>query len=341
MLLLAAIALLELSAPDGPAQTGLLRDVVFTDYTPLSSNPELARRSLTPLNAASLPGRLASAGRALAEQPIDLSAERFIVYVPPAPPPGGYALLAFVPPWPEASLPRGWAAVLDRQGVIFVSAARSGNEESVLARREPLALLGAHNIMRRYPVDPERIYVGGFSGGARVAMRLALAYPDLFRGAFLNAGSDPIGSADIPLPARELFERFQSSTHLVYLTGEHDDAHVADDSVSLQSMRHWCVLGLDSFTTPRAGHEIADATGLARALEAFHAGAPPGAGRLTRCRAGLETELTKGFERVEALTAGGRKPDAEQALHKLDERFGGLAAPRSLELARALGISLD
>lgn len=341
MLLLAALALLELSAPENRAETGLLRDVAFSAYTPLSGNLELARRSLTPFNAASLPGRLASAGKALAEQPIDLSAERFIAYVPPAPPPGGYALLAFVPPWPEASLPRGWAAVLDRQGVIFVSAARSGNEESVLARREPLALLGAHNIMQRYPVDPERIYVGGFSGGARVAMRLALAYPDLFRGAFLNAGSDPIGSADIPLPPRELFERFQSSTRLVYLTGERDDAHVADDSVSLQSMRHWCVLALDGFTTPRAGHEIADALGLSRALEALRARAPPEAGRLTRCRAGLEAELTKGFERVEALKAGGRKPDAQQLLRRLDEHFGGLAAPRSLELARALGVPLD
>src|SRR5207302_469453 len=141
---LVPLALLLLAAHPARGETGLLRDVVFADYTPLSSNLELARR-------------------------------------------------------------------------------------------EPLALLAAHNLMRRYPVDPERVYVGGFSGGARVAMRLALGYPDLFRGAILNAGSDPIGGAEIPLPPRELFMRFQSSTRIVYVTGERDDPHVSDDSVSMQS----------------------------------------------------------------------------------------------------------
>src|SRR5205807_8781048 len=163
--------LLLLAAHPARGETGLLRDVVFVDYTPLSGNLELARRLLTPLAAATLPQRVAGSGKRLAEQPIELSEERFIVYVPAAPPRQGYGLLAFVPPWPEASLPPRWAATLDRQGVIFVSAARSGNDASVLARREPLALLAAHNLMQRYPVDPERVYVGGFSGGARVAMR--------------------------------------------------------------------------------------------------------------------------------------------------------------------------
>ena len=330
---LVPLALL-LAAHPARGETGLLRDVVFADYTPLSGNLELARRLLTPLPAATLPQRVAGSGKRLAEQPIELSEERFIVYVPAAPPRQGYGLLAFVPPWPEASLPPRWAATLDRQGVIFVSAARSGNDASVLARREPLALLAAHNLMQRYPVDPERVYVGGFSGGARVAMRLALGYPDLFRGAILNAGSDPIGGAEIPLPPRDLFMRFQSSTRLVYVTGERDDPHVSDDSVSMQSMRHWCVFGLESFTTPFVGHTVADAAALSRALEALRARTPTEPDRLARCRSTIESELAKSFQRVEALIAGGRGTEAEKLLHELDERFGGLAAPRSLELAR-------
>jgi poly(3-hydroxybutyrate) depolymerase len=74
----------------------------------------------------------------------------------------------FVPPWHDARLPVGWTAVLDRYHVIFVSAARSGNEETVLGRREPLALLAEHNVLARYPVDPQRVYLAGFSGGALV-----------------------------------------------------------------------------------------------------------------------------------------------------------------------------
>ena len=66
-----------------------------------------------------------------------------MLYVPAHPPPAGYGLLVFIPPWQEARLPAGWAPILDQAGIIFVSAAGSGNAEKPLARRIPLALLGA------------------------------------------------------------------------------------------------------------------------------------------------------------------------------------------------------
>src|SRR5260221_11408563 len=179
--------------------TGLQNDVVFSDYSPLSSSAELLHRLVSPLNAVQLGKTLAHSPVALRDQPIDLAQERFTVYVPSHPPAQAYGLLMFVPPWQNAMLPRGWAAILDRHGVIFVSAANSGNEANTIDRREPLALLAAHNIMQRFHVDPARIYVGGFSGGSRVALRLALGFPGVFRGAFLNAGSDPIGDAQTPL----------------------------------------------------------------------------------------------------------------------------------------------
>ena len=173
--------------------TGLQSDVVFSDYSPLSSSAELLHRLLSPLNAGQVGQRLSHSAVSLRDQPIDLAQERFTVYIPSHPPTRGYGLLVFVPARENAMLPRGWAPILDRSGVIFVSTANSGNEANILDRRDPLALLAAHNIMQRFRVDPERIYIGGFSGGSRVALRLALGYPDLFRGVFLNAGSDAPG----------------------------------------------------------------------------------------------------------------------------------------------------
>src|SRR5262249_23662500 len=162
---------------------------------------------------------LEAAHGATANQPVDLADEKFLIYLPSQKPEQGYALLVFVPPWEEAGLPRQWAPILDKYGVLFVTAARSGNKEHVL-RREPRALLAAFNVTQRCPIDPRRVYVGGFSGGARVALRLALGYPDVFRGALLNAGSDALGNADavppISLPPRELLYRFQESSRLVY-----------------------------------------------------------------------------------------------------------------------------
>lgn len=148
------------------------------------------------------PALLAQSGKRLGDQPVNLADEKFAVYVPAQKPTGGYALLVFVPPWNDARLPDGWGPVLDQYGVIFVTAARSGNDANVFGRREPLALLAEQNVARRYAVNQARVLIAGFSGGSRVAMRLALAYPDLFHGAILNAGSDPVGSRTIP-PARQ------------------------------------------------------------------------------------------------------------------------------------------
>src|ERR1700730_6918458 len=159
--------------------SGLQSDVVFSDYSPLSSSTELLHRLLSPLSAVQVGKKLASSAVALRDQPINLAQEKFTVYVPSHPPAQGYGLLVFIPPWDNAMLPRGWAAILDRRGVIFVSAANSGNEANILDRRDPLALLAAHNVMQRFRVDSERIYIGGFSGGSRVALRLALGYPDV------------------------------------------------------------------------------------------------------------------------------------------------------------------
>jgi pimeloyl-ACP methyl ester carboxylesterase len=329
-LLLAALS----GAAFGEGQ--ILRDVVFTDYGDRSSNQEIVRRMLSPLAAARLGRELARSGRALAGQPVDLSTERYVVYLPSQRSASGYGLLVFVPPWPDARIPPGWAAVLDRFGLIFVSAARSGNEESSLARREPLALLAAENAIRRYPVDLERVYVAGFSGGSRIALRLALGYPDLFRGAILNAGSDPIGSAEVPLPPRELFLRFQNSTRVVYVTGERDGAHAIDDLMSVRSLRHWCVFSADSFEEPHLGHEVATATALSRALVSLTGSERPDAAKVAACQSVIDSALDAALRNVASMIEAGRDPKARQLLKDTDEQFGGLAAPRSLALASRL-----
>lgn len=317
------------------AATGLQPEVVFSDYSPLSATPELLRRLLSPLAGAQIQESLGRSGQKLIAQSIDLAAEHYVLYVPPLAPPRGYGLLVFVPPWQDARLPADWGPVLDRAGLIYVAAARSGNEENVLARREPLALLGAYNVMQRYPVDAERVYVGGFSGGSHIALRLALAYPDLFRGALLNAGSDPLGSGVPPLPPADLFRRFQESTRLVYVTGERD-SRLGLDAASQQSMHHWCVFDTDAQTTLGAAHEIASSAALSRALEALLVHNAPEAAKLARCRADIGREVAAALQKVQSLIDSGKRADAQKALLDIDKRFGGLAAPRSVQLEAAL-----
>jgi predicted esterase len=319
-----------------PAPTGLQTEVVFTEYAPEAASAELLRRLLSPLAAEQAKEILARSTGHLVEQPLDLPAERFVLYVPATAPPHGYGLLVFVPPWQDARLPEGWSVVLDHYGLIYVSARRSGNEENVLARREPLALLAAYNVMQRYAVDAQRVYVGGFSGGARIALRLALGYPDVFRGALLNAGSDPLGNGVPAVPRMDLFRRFQESTRLVYLTGEYDVAHLAADADSRESMRKWCVFDVDTEVVHGTGHEVASARALSLALQQLFTHTSPNPSQLAACRSQLDKALSAQLDEADALIRRGRPADAQKLLLEIDRRFGGLAAPRSIELQMAL-----
>jgi pimeloyl-ACP methyl ester carboxylesterase len=332
--LLAAPAISETAADS----IGLRSDVVFSDYFPLSRSTELLRRLLSPLNADQASKRLAHSAVALREQPIDLAHERFAVYVPSRSPSPGFGLLVFVPPWENATLPPGWAETLERHGVIFVSAANSGNAANILDRREPLALLAAHNIMQRFRVDPERIYIGGFSGGSRIALRLALGFPDLFRGALLNAGSDPIGDAQTPLPPAELFSRFQEMTRIVYFTGQKDAVNVDKDAASTRSMLEWCVFDWYAERSPWADHEVASPPILGRALDMLDKHAKPNLARLSNCRSRINQELANQIEQARDLVAAGNVDGARKLLKKIDARYGGLAAPRSVDLAARLDV---
>jgi dienelactone hydrolase len=308
-----------------PPVTGLQRSVIFTEYSPLSRSVELARRVFSPLLNIEI--SRASAAYPLRLQAIDLNQETFVVYVPAKEPPQGYGLLAFIPPWQDARVPPGWADILDEKGVIFVSAAKSGNEENVADRRIPLALLGAYNIMQRYRIDPRRVYVGGFSGGARIALKVALAYPDLFRGALLNAGSDPIGERQAILPPDDLLSQFQSSSRIVFVTGTKDSSNMDLDRVSRNSMISWCMFNTSVETMSGVGHEIAAPDSARRALTALDIRPPPAAAKVSACMAQVAQQMAADLNHVQALLDREKTHEAWRLLGKIDIRYGGLASP--------------
>lgn len=333
LLAVLALASYAVAADAHPTATGSQHEVVFTDYSALSSSSELLRRLLSPLNAWRVRRTLAQSGQRLREQPIDLSHERFVVYVPPGPAPAqGYALLVFMPPWPQATVPQNFIWALDRHRMIFVTAAHSGNDSNVLDRRIRLALLAEQNIIQRYRIDPQHIFIGGLSGGSRVALHVALAYPDVFHGALLNAGSDPIGDAQMALPPADLFRRFQETTRLVYLTGGKDQFNLDADARSRHSLQHWCVFDLanESRVMPWTGHELADPVALDHALDALEKHVPPDPEERAQCRRRIDQELATQEEQLGKLTVSHQDDAARTLLDKIDMRFGGLAAPQSV-----------
>jgi dienelactone hydrolase len=314
-----------------PMQPGFHTGIVLTEASPLASTAEILRRAFTPLTAQHV-----AAVSSIAGEPIDLSRESFAIYVPTRKPPQGYALLVFVPPWDRAKIPAGWATVLDDKGVIFVSADQSGNEMKVETRRMPLAVIAAQQLMHDYGVDPSRVLVGGFSGGSRVALRLALAYPDVFRGALLNSDSDPIGTPQVPLPPAELLHQFQERSRIYYLSGDLDLGAKSMQAASESSLQKWCVLDVRAAAMYHTGHATADQRSLSRALDALLDLAPASHEGLAECRAHVQSELASDGQRIESLIASGDKVAARQALNDLNAKFGGLATDRMGELEKTL-----
>jgi len=100
-----------------------------------------------------------------------------------------WGLLVWVSAADEPRVPRDWDAELSVHRLLVVSAHHGGNERDTVDRFR-LALDATCNICRRYTIDPKRIYVGGFSGGARIASMLGVAYADLFCGTLCVCGVD-------------------------------------------------------------------------------------------------------------------------------------------------------
>lgn len=320
------------------AGVDLRRDVAFTEYSPLATTARLFSRTTSPLaEPAELKQFTGGAGTdALPEYTLDLARERFTLQVPSSPAPAaGYGLLVFIPPWPEATVPRQWDGALERTGIVFVTAARSGNDQAVIPRRMALALHAYANVVARLHVDPRRVYVGGFSGGARAAERLALAYPDVFRGAFLDGGSDPIGSMFVPLPPPERLRQAQAQLRLVFAYGADDAENAARARETSRSAADACLPATTRLAMPHHAHALADASTVLQGLRALEAPAKTAAD-LAACQGRLQAAATAAARRVDAAIDAAQPEQAKAALKALNASYGRFVEDDVLRLVERL-----
>jgi predicted esterase len=322
------LSLVALVATSACAQTmptpgQVARKIVF-EPSPLAKNSVLLERLLSPRQRQRELAALAAKGEALAPYPLDFSAEHFSIYLPKHEPPAGYGLLVFIPPWQNARVPMGWAPVLEREGIIFATAERSGNDESIMGRRIPLALTAAHALVERYRVDPDRTFVSGFSGGSRVAFRTAIAFPDVFAGALLDSGSDPVGTPYNPLPSPDLLALLQSRTRFVFVSGENDELNVSKDAQARISLSAWCIEATQAINPPRTGHEIMNGNGLAEALGTLARPYARDPAKHSRCLSSLDAKLQQARTDAAALSAEPPSARAQQQLDRLDGEYGAL-----------------
>ncbi len=240
---------------------------VFEQYSPLSDTAAISSR----IGVSAEPGRIQ-------RHHYDIKKESFEMYVPDCYDSNTpFGLIVWIPAGPGGPIEtyQGSKELMDKHKLIWVAANNSGNKEDTYKRRIPLALDAAYNVRKLYNIDPNRIYVGGISGGGRVASRTAFHHSDVYAGGIFVIGADywmdmPVSGkifrASFPQPQPSFLLRAKKFGRYVLLTGDND--------VNMLEMRTYYQRGYSKFLNnvlylqvPGMGHQMPPPDELDKALD--------------------------------------------------------------------------
>lgn len=90
-------------------------------------------------------------------------------------------VMVYISPRETGQIDSRWRSVMDQQNMIYIAANDSGNRIPV-NRRMVLAVMAIKALAQQHSFATDHIIVAGFSGGGRVASKLASQYPEVFTG---------------------------------------------------------------------------------------------------------------------------------------------------------------
>lgn len=123
--------------------------------------------------------------------------------------------IVYVSPWEGGGPPKSWNDLMQEKNLIWIGAQNSGNDVAV-SRRMFLAMFAPTVLQQHYALDAERMYLAGFSGGAKTACRVAVLRPNLFKGAIFMSGAMYWGRKS-PALLSDIVTR-----HYVFMSGSND-----------------------------------------------------------------------------------------------------------------------
>ena len=190
-------------------------------------------------------------------------------------------LLVWIDSSDRGACPPAWKATLARHNLIWIGGNNSGNARAVNIRFG-MAIDAVHNMKKRYTIDPDRIYVGGVSGGGRSASMLTIGFPEIFTGGgfyvvgcnYWNTvpaekkGTFYQGFWGTPNPQQNALIRQAKDRSFVFLTGETDYNRFQTKEV----YRGYKSAGFSHLTyleVPRMGHVIPPPDWLEKSLAFF------------------------------------------------------------------------
>ena len=186
----------------------------------------------------------------------DSGQQRYELYLPeklsqrkPAP------LVLFISPGEDPTGWSQWEQVCRQSGVVFASPFGAGNNCPTVERVR-IVLDVLDDVRRRQAIDPDRTYLAGFSGGARIACAVGFALPEYFGGVAAFCGSENMRDESW------LRQRVADRLSVALVTGEEDF-----NRAELERYRGpWLSdLGVQTkvWVVRKSGHAIADGKSLA------------------------------------------------------------------------------
>ena len=146
----------------------------------------------------------------------DSTRQSYELYVPAArsrrKPPG---LVLFISPGGRGTGFDAFRKACDQHDLVFASPHAAGNDVDT-RQRVRIVLDVLDDVRRRCGVDPDRCYIGGFSGGGRIACAIGFALPEYFGGVIPVCASGEL--REEPWLRHRVIDRLSVAS----LTGERD-----------------------------------------------------------------------------------------------------------------------
>jgi len=253
------------AADDLPPFAPGLHNIRFTESAEQSAAEEVKWR----LHSVENPG------------PFDITREQFQLVVPKnyqSIEPWG--LFIWISASDNPRVPAEWEAVLAARKLLFVGAMKSGNPRNIFDRIR-MAIDANVGMRKRYRIDAARVYVSGFSGGARVASMAGVAFADLFTGAIPFMGVNFY--TDLPaengkqfglnyIPDDDVLAIAKKRCRYVLVTAEKDFNRVNTHSADENGFRKEGFASVLCLEVPGIAHAMPDAGWLEKGLEFLDAG---------------------------------------------------------------------
>ena len=139
-------------------------------------------------------------------------AVKFRVWWSGDPTPG---VVVFVSPTDSGEPPKGWLELLQQKRLSWVAADGFGNQLPS-AQRVLVAMMGLSLAQRSGALDRKRVYIGGMSGGGRIASMTAPRFPQMFSGGLYIVG------ANFWMPDDANLKQMAAANRYVFITGDKD-----------------------------------------------------------------------------------------------------------------------